>query len=441
MPHDEGLPQTGDSQEIGQDAYDCLRAKRPKGWQLTELGGVSDFGFDLQVQITVKQQVVHPFRLQLKGTRSPKRSADGSFLSIGLSTSTLRYFDNTDEPVLLVLCDLSVDPDDPREGELYYVWMREELDRIRIDSIPLDQDEAVVRVPTGNVLDRSTDLVNEVRKRHRLSRVGHALETSVAGMDPSLGSDDRVVMVEAITRNIGSRNIVFAQALAEPATEVWVNPPRGSLAWLLTEGKAAIASGKVEKSEELLRQASERLDQATRLERAEYWHLTGRVHLVQRDDEAASSAFRSAAETEPQAKYWAAWAESEMRRRFRTADGYDYSDVLAALPPDHDPALQGVKARLLAASRKHEEAIALLDTFEGPESLAARAVVQTMFSKPEEALQACIEGLATEEKRESSKLLFLILRARARFNIALRGAQMEESSSGEAEDQLLPPSG
>lgn len=77
MPHDKGLPQTGDSQEIGQDAYDCLRAKRPKGWQLTELGGVNDFGFDLQVQISVNQQVVHPFRIQLKGTRSPQRNADG----------------------------------------------------------------------------------------------------------------------------------------------------------------------------------------------------------------------------------------------------------------------------------------------------------------------------------------------------------------------------
>lgn len=38
MPHDEGLPQTGDWQEIRHDAYDFLPAKRPKGWQLTELG-------------------------------------------------------------------------------------------------------------------------------------------------------------------------------------------------------------------------------------------------------------------------------------------------------------------------------------------------------------------------------------------------------------------
>lgn len=224
------------------------------------------------MQISVKQQVVRPFRLQLKGTRSPQRSADGSFLSINLSTTTLRYFDNTDEPVLLVLCDLSVDPEDPRECPLHYVWIREELDRIQIAAVSLEQKEAAIRVPTANVLDRTTDLVDEVRKRHRLSRVGHALDTRIAGMDPSLGSEDRVLMVESITKNMGTRSIVFAQALAEPATDVWINPPRGSLASLITEAKSAVVGGNVERCADLLRQVSERLSLRL-LEKAEYWHL------------------------------------------------------------------------------------------------------------------------------------------------------------------------
>ncbi len=441
MPHDQGLPQTGDSQEIGENAHDCLRAKRPKGWQLTPLDGGNDFGFDFQVQISVQHQVVHPFRLQLKGTRSPKRSADGSFLSISLSTTTLRLFDNTDEPVLLVLCDLSVEPEDPCECPLHYVWIREELERIQISAIPLEQKETAIRVPTANILNRTTDLADEVRKRHRLSRVGHALDTSVAGMDPSLGSEDRVAMVESITRNIASRNIVFAQALAEPAANIWIDPPRGSLARLLTEAKSAVARGSVEKCADLLQQASERLVSSSEMEKAEYWYLKGRLHLVGGDDKGATLAFKSAVDTQPQAKYWAAWAESEMRWRFRTDQGKDYSDVLDALPADADPALLGVRARLLAASCKHSEAIALLDTFEGAESLAARAVVETMFSNPEQALQACIEGIALEEKLESTRLLFLILRARARFNIALKSARTGAWSEGDSEDEFLPPSG
>ncbi len=51
MPHDKGLPQTGDSQDIAQDALNCLYANRPNGWRLTQIGGENDFGFDLQAQI------------------------------------------------------------------------------------------------------------------------------------------------------------------------------------------------------------------------------------------------------------------------------------------------------------------------------------------------------------------------------------------------------
>jgi hypothetical protein len=107
MPSHQGLPQTGEAQEIGQDAADCLSSNKPRSWLLHDLGGTNDYGLDYQVQLKLQQQVAHIFRLQLKGTRSPRRSADGSFISIGLSASTLRYYDNIEEPVLLVLCDLS----------------------------------------------------------------------------------------------------------------------------------------------------------------------------------------------------------------------------------------------------------------------------------------------------------------------------------------------
>lgn len=441
MPHDDGLPQTGIAQEIGEDAHDCLRANRPRNWQLTELAGVNDFGFDLQVQLSVNQQVTHPFRIQLKGTRSPERSVDGSFISISLSTSTLRFFDNTGEPVLLVLCDLSVQPDEPRECVLYYVWVREELDRIQIASIPIAQKEAVIRVPTANVLNRKTDLIDEVRKQFRLSRAGQELDTSVAGMDPSLASEDRVLMVEAITKNIASRSIVFAQALAEPPTDIWVNPPHGSVAWLLTEAKSALASGHLAKCSEFLRQASECLVAASKLECAEFWYLTGRVHLVKREDDEASNAFKSALAAQPQSKYWAAWAESEMRRRFRVDRSQVFTDVIDMLPADADPVLLSVKARLLAASQKYDQAIALLDTLDGTESHAARAIIETMYSSPERAREACMDGIASEKLGAPSRLLFMILRARAQFKIALKSAHLDESNNFDSEEETIPISG
>lgn len=435
---DKGLPRTDESQEIGQDAADCLRANRPTAWRLKDLDGDNDFGFDYQVQITSERQVIYPFRLQLKGTRAPIRSKDGAFLSISIKTSTLRYYNNTNEPVLLVLCDLSVDKD-PRNCTPYYVWVRGELERIDIESISLDQNEAVLRIPTVNILTRVTDLLEEVHKQHRLSRAGHKLASSVAGMAPAMASEDRVIMVEAITTNIGTRSIVFAQALADSANDIWINPPRDSVAWLLTESKSAITSGKVDRCSDLLKQAEPRMSDATSIEQAEFWHLTGRLALVQDDASSATQAFKTAATMCHQARYWAAWAESELRDRFRVDVIESFDDVIGTLPETQDPILLAIKARLLAASQRYDEAIALLDSFNGSESLAARAVVQTMAAKFEEALAACIEGIELEDHQHGPRwLLFLILRARARFYIALRNAEMLDAIGPE---NILPPCG
>ena len=441
MLHDQGLPRTGDSQEIGQDAADCLNANRPRGWKLTSVDGDNDYGFDFQVQITAGQQVVHPFRLQLKGTRSPRRSVSGAYLSIALSASTLRYYDNTEEPVLLVLCDLSADPEEPRNCPLYYVWIREELRRIQIDKVPLTQQEVTVQVPIAQVLTRITDLLADVRKYHRLAKIGHALDTRVAGMRPDLNASERVVMLESITESIGARNVAFTEALAEPARDIWISPPQGSLAWTLTEARNSINVGKIDKCESFLRQAADNLDSATSLERAEHSHLTGRVHTVHGADELAAEAFKQAAQLESQPRYWSAWAESKLRQRYRLDGDEDFSDIIASLPADEEPALLAIKARLLAASRRYMEAIALLDTFEGAEALASRAVVQTMYSKHEEALRACQDGLPLASIRENTRQLFLVLRARARFNLALKNARSTETMEDHTELEIIPPSG
>ncbi len=441
MPYEEGLPQTNVSQEIGQDATDCLHANRPANWRITSLEGDNDFGFDIQVQIGANNQISHAFRIQLKGTRSPQLSADGSFISIDLFTSTLRYFDNTVEPVLLVVCDLSVRPDDPRDCVLHYVWMRAELDRIQLASIPLCQEKATLRVPTANVIRRSTDLIEDVRKMHRLARLGDVLNSSVASMDPSMGLEERVSMVEAMTDGITTRGPVFAQALASPSDGIWLNPPHGSLPWLLVEAKSALASGNDAKAEGFLGQAMDVLDRASLREQAEYWSLAGRRRLILGDIAGASAAFERAVTLHSDARYWAAWAESQMNRRGPDNLAPDYSAVIESLPASSDPGLLGVKARLLGAARRYSEAIAVLDGFGGSESLAARAVVETAFSHFDRALQACLDGLALNEKQKSTWMLFLILRARARFHIALRNARFDESNDESSEDQVLPPSG
>ncbi|UUZ72715.1 DUF4365 domain-containing protein [Polaromonas sp. P1(28)-8] len=86
------LPQTGDSQDIGDDADTCFVARKPRDWRVQNLGGTDDYGLDYQVQTTPNQQATDVFRVQLKGTTSPKTNSTDEFISLQFKASTVRYY-------------------------------------------------------------------------------------------------------------------------------------------------------------------------------------------------------------------------------------------------------------------------------------------------------------------------------------------------------------
>lgn len=430
----EGNPQTGDAQEIGQDADDAFRGGRPRSWIIKGLDGTDDYGLDFQIQLKVDQQILDIFRVQLKGTRSPTRSAGGEFISIALSASTLRYYSRIIEPVLLVLCDLSVDPENPTACPLYYVWLRQELRRVGVESIPLAQQTVTLRVPTANVLQKTTDLLPEIRLVNALAEVGHALNVRVSELRPDLGLAERVGLVEDVGRGISSRSSALIDALAAPAANAWPEPARGTLAWSLRSIAVLLRDGRVDRCAAEVDRANALLSGAPAVERAEFFFLSGRVCAMRGDDAGASANYKKALEAQLLPKYLAAWGESELRTRFEIDGAGDYADLIAAMVGT-DPLVLSMKARLLAASKRQDEALELLDTFEGQEKLAALAVVQTMSSKPTEACQACMDGLALPDVTDSCRQLFTLLKARARFSIAVGYGTSVHF------DQILPPSG
>lgn len=430
----EGNPQTGDAQEIGQDAEYAFKVSKPRSWLIKELDGTGDYGFDFQVQLKVDQQILDIFRVQLKGTRSPTKSAGGEFISIVLSASTLRYYSRVVEPVLLVLCDLSVNPENPAACPLYYVWLRQELRRVRVESIPLAQQTVTLRVPTANVLQKTTDLLPEIRLANTLAEVGHALDVRISELRPDLALAERVGLVQDVGRGISSRSSALVDALAEPTADAWPVPARGTLAWSLRSIATLLGEGRADRCAAEVDRANALLSGAPAVERAEFFYLSGRVRAMRGDDPGASASYKKALEAQPLPKYLAAWGESELRTRFEIDGEGDYADLIAAMAGT-DPLVLSMKARLLAASKRQVEALQLLDTFEGQERLAALAVVQTISGKPSEAYQACLEGLAQPDVTDSHRQLFTLLKARARFSIAVGYDKSVHS------DQILPPSG
>ena len=431
------LPKTGDAQDIGADAEVCFIARKSKDWRAQNLAGTDDYGLDFQIQTTPNQQVTDIFRVQLKGTRSPEYSSDRSFISMQLSTSTVRYYKRIKEPILLVVCDLSV-AEDPVDCHLYYVWVRDELKRLKIDLLPDNQASVTFRVPTANRLTRTTDLSDEIRQVNELSNVGHALEMKVEQMLPGMQMEERLHLVKRIESGITSRAPSFIDALSSEPNQHWPEPKQDTLAWSLVEAKKFLQAGKPEKAEPVLISAFHLQETATQLERSEYFYLRGRCRTQSGDDSGSIEHYSLSKEIHRSEKNLSSWAEAVLRDRYVVGEENDFSDIIGKLST-YEPKVLSIKARLLGAEHKYDEAIELAQSFTGEDSEAAQAVIYTMFGKPVDALKACQAGLSLPNLTDSTKQLLLVLKARANFSKLTATAQFEHRSRDR--DTYIPPTG
>ena len=431
MPVDGPLPGTGDQHDINADATRCLTARHPKNWRLQSLEGTGDYGYDFQVQTTPNQRATDIFRIQLKGTRSPSLTANGEYISVTLKATTVRYYARAVEPVLLVICDLSVN-EDPVDCPLYYVWLRDELIRITVGDLSAERKYVTLRAPTKNVLKNTTDLSDDIRHQNELSRVGHILSQRAEQTHPGMQADDRLTLVQGVIKGVAARGSAMMNALAGSSEDYWVNPARDTLAWNLTQAKADLRVTALNRAEIQLDEAEPKLEESTTLERAEYWRLRGNWQVQTGDNQAAVFSYRNAYEATPLPKYRAAWVEAEIRIRFEND-----SDSLAELHDlleGEDPVVIAVRSRLHAVQGHYELAVKLASLLPEPQRSFAKAFAHWLSGGPEKTLTACEAGLTACETSDDIREPLLLLRARAKFALAV-------ATAGKQQRESIPPAG
>lgn len=412
------LPTSSDAQNIGARAEKCFGALCPESWRLDNLGGTGDFGIDYLVQTFENNQASDTFKVQLKGTMSPALNADGSLFSIQLKASTIRYYARFTEAILLVLSDLSANSV-AIKCPLYYVWIHDELRRLNVRDLPDEQLYLNLHVPKANVLDGDTDLSKDLSQFRALANIGTSLDMTLEAREPALDSGARAALLEKLPSGFSARSAALIESLAETPATVWPDRPINSMAWLLHEAERNLNIGAFAKADEALHSASEKLDKAVQLEVAEYWHLKGRAYVASLSHKDACASFEKALAVEPDhPKYIAAWAETKLSIAFSEDGLADVKDIYPRLT-SQDPGVQALKARILAAEKRYEEAEEVLASFSGAEQLSARALVHTMQSKSKEVLLDCDVGLALPNIKDSTRLLFVILKARAQFSLAV----------------------
>ena len=415
------LPQESEAQRIGHMAGRCLGVGQPDSWRLKPLDGTDDFGLDYQVQTVVDGQVRDIFRVQLKGTTTPDKSADGSFFSIQLKASTVRYYEGITEPILLVLCDLS-GGSHSTQGRLHFCWIEDELRRLNATVMPAHQQYVTFRVPTANRLLPDTDLSEHLSHARAVSKSARAIDAIVQAARPDLTEDARADFLSRVTGGLQARGFSLVQAIAEPASTPWPEAPEGSFTWHLKEAAHQLRSGDAEAAQSQLKAAGLLAGPHSPLELAEQSFLEARVHALHGDEHSARTCYESAVKLSAnQPRYLAAWLESELRRRHQD-DIARFGDLInsAEQADQSDPSVKSILSRLLAISGRPEEGLAIAASIPGFEGHAAAGIIHTMSGASHEALQDCDAGLRERNVPERSQLLFLILRARARFRLALR---------------------
>lgn len=413
------LPKESEAQQIGHYAHKCFIANIPHTWRPNQLDGDSDFGYDYQIQIIVDGLATGDvFRVQLKGTTTPKLVDNSAFFSQTIRTSTANFYGFATEPVLLVLCDLSVNPHIPKDCPLYFVWVNDELERLNEFGIQKEQKTLTFKIPKSNILTSTTDFTPHIKKYRNLTKIGRELYGVVESGTPHLTETERTNITNKVVGNLNRKSPALIDALARDDSS-WIEAPHGSLQWHLKEGLNALQRGNGSECESSLHEASKLITTANDLEKADYWNLVGRLKVFNLDDEAAKDAFKKACDLSGNIeRHLIPWAESELRIQFQDDRPVDFTSVIAYLKTDSD-VVNGMRARLMAAEGNYIDALNVTDSINGVERHSSRAIIFCMQAKWDETIFECEEGLNQKSLKHSTKQLFLILRVRARFSKAI----------------------
>lgn len=363
----DALPQESEAQRIGRYAEKCFGANIPNSWQARGLDGDGDFGYDYQVQIIENGLATGDvFRAQLKGTTSPMLIEDGAVFSQTIKISTGNYYSRAVEPVLLVLCDLSVDPETPKNCPLYYAWIHDEIQRLLETSVKEDQKTVTFHVPKANELTATTDISGYIKQFRTISQLGHNLVSVVESDRPALAAAEHAEVATKIVSNLNIKSAALIDALAEDESS-WVEAPTGSLHWHLREAQSALQSGRGADCQRSLDEAAKLLNAAKPLEKADYWNQVGRLRTFNLDETEARDAFETACNLSSDSeRHLIPWAEAELRVQFHIGSKTDLSNAIARLSSEK-PAIVGMRARLIAAEGRLDDAIAVTETIDGVE--------------------------------------------------------------------------
>lgn len=404
-------PKEGDSQRIGRYAQEALGANKPLTWQTIALDGDCDVGFDYHFQVTNAGSVIVPFRGQLKGSGNTKVSKKG-LIAVPLKTTTLNFYCNTNEPILLLYADLTVD-DHPRKCPVYFQWVHDEIKEKLGDEeyFSSAQQEYTFHVPISNRLTEESHekILEYLLRQVKKLRASDVLHTVISQKSPGRESD--------VYKGIRDRLIsgeTFLDSTLSGTQFPWLTSPEGSVAHQLKAVHEKLEHSDDQGAIKLLTPLAS-VDKNAH-EKAELHYQSARVALIQNRKLDACAEFEKAhLLMEDEERYLIGWLESRLTLIGDDRDEGELSSLLESVPDSESRESLYLRSVILSLLGSYAEALQCLDGMVLKDAAVAKVKVYLLQGDWNRLEGACTSAIEKGGLRERDERLLRMFLSRALF--------------------------
>jgi hypothetical protein len=412
------LPKESESQEIGRFAVMTFNSCHPTSWRPTPTEGDADAGLDFQVQIVDKGHHTNIFNAQIKGSaqkeksQNKKLSADGKHFAQPLEISTLNYYARIENPVMLVFVDLAQNAD-PRKCPAYYLWIDEEIKRLRAGKPNLDhlgKDSQTFHIPVENILDPDLNVLPYLNHRLEKRRALEGIYDIVEKKYP-----DPINKVNQVGEVLKTNKIALDTILNKTETP-WLNAPKDSFAYQLKEGAEFLSLNNAKLAQDKLDRLGGRIKEANGHEKSEYYYQRGYLAgLIGNRDEALELHKKAHLTSKGIKKYHIAYLES--RIPYAIKEDRTIDNIIVEIPSQDDIDYLRLKSKLLALKGKHKEALKNLEGRDEKEVFVLKALIHLLSGSYSDCIHQIEKTFSEQTLTPRQELSLRALKARAYFNL------------------------
>lgn len=420
--------------KISNAAKAALSDVQPASWNVDLIDGDNDFGLDAFVQVEVHGQIRYSFKVQLKGTESPKYSADQSLLSVGLKRTTLNYYANQNDEVLLIVAVVVLKDNGKLDRSLtkvYWNWITAELRKLRGSRYSIDassQSDVTVHVPLENQLTPSSDVqINaHLDERLRIARAAEKLEDILRGEGDVSRTRNPLEQLASIDHN---RLRQFLSAISEePVFAGMESTGSAKVDALYAEGIGYIRAGSTDLAERFLESLDRSWFEATGQTKALLRSLEGKVAMQRMQRELALSYFKEAYSSDPCERHLLPWEEVRFLAAIDANDVaviQEVSQSLAGVTTDEGLALL---VRVYASIRKFTEAESCVQRISIQKQIVPRLVLLSAMGKSDDAYITATKALRESNLSPQDKVAVTLVAARECWQGALASAHVDPNA-------------